>query len=139
MTSHDEDGNDTAALAPLRSADPLSAEPLSEEPLSEEPLCGEEEFAEEVRELVDSSVPRLFALVQEQGERLDAWVMAWGLEFEDGRVQIVRADRGLGGVFDSVAGVLRRYSRSRKIRLVWTTSAIAGQPQDQAGSPNEAR
>lgn len=110
MASHNEGDDDTAAMPPL---------------------CGEEEFADEVRELVESSAPRVFALVQEQGERFDAWVTAWGLEFEDGCVQIVRAGNGLGGTFPSVERAVRRYSRRKKIRLVWISTTATRPTEDQ--------
>ncbi|CCH28561.1 hypothetical protein BN6_12350 [Saccharothrix espanaensis DSM 44229] len=36
-----------------------------------------------VDQLVAIEPPRIFAVVQEYGERLNAWVIAWGMAFED--------------------------------------------------------
>lgn len=47
------------------------------------PLCGEEEFAALVAEMVNDEAPRLFAVVQEIGEREDGQIAAWGIAFED--------------------------------------------------------
>lgn len=47
------------------------------------PICDEAEFAQEIAELVAAEAPRLFAVVQEYGERVDGRIAAWGLAFED--------------------------------------------------------
>jgi hypothetical protein len=83
-----------------------------------EPLCSEEEFAEEVRGLVADEAPQVFALVEEYGERLSGWIAAWGMAFED-HVEVVSVGGALRMTFDSVEDVQRRFSRRRKIRLVW--------------------
>ncbi|MFD5752904.1 hypothetical protein [Streptomyces sp. NPDC127033] len=58
-----------------------------------------EGFDQEIRELVDATAPRLFAVVEEfacaDGE-LDARVAAWGLAFADGGgTQVTTVDGGL--------------------------------------------
>ncbi len=112
MTIH-EDSDDRA----------VDLEPLGDE----EPLCGEEEFAQEVRELVAAEAPRVFALVEERGERVDGWIVAWGLVFED-RVEVISENSGLRMTVRSVDRVQRAFSRRRKIRLVWTDPATARRP-----------
>ncbi len=47
------------------------------------PLCGEEEFTALVVAMVNDEAPRLFAVVQEIGEREDGRIAAWGMAFED--------------------------------------------------------
>ncbi|HET9255524.1 MAG TPA: hypothetical protein VFO16_10015 [Pseudonocardiaceae bacterium] len=84
----------------------------------EEPLCCEEEFAQEVRDLVADEAPRVFALVEEYGERFDGWVLAWGLAFED-RTEIISVN-GLHLRMPSPERAQRVFSRRRTIRLVWT-------------------
>lgn len=46
-------------------------------------LCGEDEFAELMRDMVDIEAPRLFAVVQVRGERIDCRIAAWGMAFAD--------------------------------------------------------
>jgi hypothetical protein len=87
----------------------------------EEPLCNEEEFAEEVRELVAAEAPRVFALVEEYGERVDGWIVGWGIVFED-HVEILGATGRLRASVASVERARWVFSRRRKIRLVWTSA-----------------
>lgn len=47
------------------------------------PLCDEAEFAELVDEMVTDEAPRLFAVVEEFGERMDGQIAGWGMAFED--------------------------------------------------------
>ncbi|MBM7775726.1 hypothetical protein JOD54_005930 [Actinokineospora baliensis] len=46
-------------------------------------VVGEAEFGEITREIVRDQAPRLFAVVQELGERVDLRIAAWGMEFDD--------------------------------------------------------
>jgi hypothetical protein len=59
----------------------------------DQPLCDRAEFDEEMAEMVAEEAPRLFAVVQERGERVDGWIAAWGMAFND-HVEVVR-DGGL--------------------------------------------
>jgi hypothetical protein len=47
------------------------------------PLCGEEEFTAMVTEMVNDEAPRLFAVVQELGQREDGRIAGWGMAFTD--------------------------------------------------------
>ncbi|MEU5692574.1 hypothetical protein [Actinosynnema sp. NPDC020468] len=58
-------------------------------------LTDPEVYEAAVRELVASTAPGLFAVVQEREESPDAYVAAWGVEFADRRVAAFTA--GLGG------------------------------------------
>ena len=77
----------------------------------------EEEFAQEVAELVADEAPRVFALVQEYGERIDGRVIAWGMAFDD-HAEVVGVHRRLRGSFPSAGRARRAFSRRAKIRLV---------------------
>ncbi len=94
----------------------------------EEPLCSEEEFAQEVRELVAEEAPQMFALVEEYGERVDGRIIGWGVAFDD-HVEVLGADGGLRASFDSTEQVRCSFSRHRKIRLVETSLATSHPPE----------
>lgn len=74
--------------------------------------------------LVADAAPRVFALVEEQGEREDGWVFAWGLAFEE-RVCVVRESGGLVESFESAACAHDTYARRRTLRLVWCGGEVA--------------
>ncbi len=82
------------------------------------PLGTEQEFAQLVGELVTNEAPRLFALVEEHGERADGWLLAWGMAFDD-HVEVVGIDGGLRGTFPSAERARWVFSRRVKVRLVW--------------------
>lgn len=119
MTLHEGSDDRAMDLEPRDGAEPWG---------DEKPLCDEEEFAQEVRELVADEAPRVFALVEERGERADGWIVAWGMVFED-RVEVIGAKGGLRMTARSVDRVQRVFFRRRKIRLVWTDSATARRPE----------
>jgi len=58
------------------------------DPGAQPPVCDEHEFAAIVETMVADEAPRLFAVVQEYGERVDAVIAAWGMAFDD-RAEIV--------------------------------------------------
>ena len=47
------------------------------------PACDEHEFAAIMEGMVADEAPRMFAVVQEYGERVDAVIAAWGMAFPD--------------------------------------------------------
>jgi hypothetical protein len=91
------------------------------------PLCDEAEFAQEIAELVADEAPRLFAVVQEYGERADGWVEAWGMAFEN-CVKVVGVDRRLCRNLPSAEHAARMFSRGPHItaRLVWVNPDPSG-------------
>ncbi len=106
-----------------------------------EPVLGmegetEEGFAREVAELVADEAPRLFALVQEYGERVDGWVVAWGMAFDD-HAETVSVGGGLRGTFPSAERARRAYSRRAKVRLVWTGAKTAPSSDDDRAAWQE--
>jgi hypothetical protein len=88
------------------------------------PLAGEEEYAELLAEMVAETAPRVFAVVEEYGERVDARVVGWGLA-HPGHADVI----GLNGVvLLGVAGpekVLGRFARRERVtaRIVWPHDA----------------
>lgn len=88
----------------------------------EGPLCDEAEFDDLVREMVDTFAPRLFAVVQEYGERVDARIAAWGMAFdeEDG-VEVISVDDGLRMSVRSPDRALVGFARQPEVsaRVVW--------------------
>lgn len=85
-------------------------------------LCGEAEFAELVTAMVNEAAPRLFAVVQELGERVDGRIAAWGMAFED-RADVVCDGATLLGV-RSPECACRLLGRDPDVtaRLVWVES-----------------
>ncbi|MGH3825041.1 MAG: hypothetical protein ACRDRA_19720 [Pseudonocardiaceae bacterium] len=80
----------------------------------------EAEFAEVVEELVADEAPRLFAVVQEYGERVDGRIAAWGMAFEDS-AEIVRVEGGAHVSLQSPERAVRIFTHRPHItaRLVW--------------------
>lgn len=96
------------------------------EPEGLPPLCGPEEFAELVTEMVTDHAPRLFAVVQEYGERIDARIAAWGLAHAH-HADVIGLD---GAIHLGAAGpetVLRRFERraDTSAHVIWPTQAAA--------------
>lgn len=84
------------------------------------PMCDEKRFAAILAEMVAEKAPRLFAVVQEYGERVDGRIAAWGMAFDD-HVEVSGVD---GDVRMSLSGperALHVYRRGSHItpRLVW--------------------
>lgn len=83
------------------------------------PLGGPEEYAELLAEMVAETAPRMFAVVEEYGERVDARVVGWGLAHAD-HVDVIGVD---GGVHPGTRPehVLRRFARRdhTSARVVW--------------------
>lgn len=92
----------------------------SNEVLAAGPLCGEAEFSELIDQMVAENAPRVFAVVQELGDRIDGWIAAWGMEFED-RVEVIDADGGLRMTLQAPETALRgyRWGGCVSARLVW--------------------
>lgn len=96
----------------------------------------EEEFAQEVAELVAEDAPRLFALVQEYGERADARVIAWGMAFDE-YAEAVSVGRGRHGTFPSAERARQAFFRRAKVRLVWTDAETTPRSDDDPAARQE--
>ncbi len=82
------------------------------------PIGTEAEFSAQLAELVASERPRLFALCEEDGDRADGWVLAWGMAFDD-RTEMVGDEGSMRMSVASPEVALRLLSRGRRLRLVW--------------------
>ncbi|HET9257398.1 MAG TPA: hypothetical protein VFO16_19655 [Pseudonocardiaceae bacterium] len=84
------------------------------------PLCGEEEFTELVAGMVADEAPRLFAVVQEYGVRVDGRIAAWGMALDD-RAEIVRVEGGRSMSLPAPERPAHVFSRHPDItaRVVW--------------------
>ncbi|NHD16926.1 MULTISPECIES: hypothetical protein [unclassified Actinopolyspora] len=87
-----------------------------------EPLGNEEEFAALVERLVLDEAPRVFALVEEVGERADAGIVAWGMALRD-RAELVAVGGGMRGSFSSAESARELFGLTRELRLVWLPEA----------------
>ncbi|GAA1968856.1 hypothetical protein [Amycolatopsis minnesotensis] len=86
------------------------------------PLCAEAEFEDLVRNMVATFAPRLFAVVQEYGEHVDARIAAWGIAFDDeDGAEVISVDGGLrmsvGSPERALVGFVQRPEVSA--RVVW--------------------
>lgn len=90
------------------------------DPTEMTPLCGEEEFAAFLENIVADEAPRLFAVVQEYGERVNVRIAAWGMAFDD-HAEVVRVDRRLRMNLRAPENALRYFTQGGDIRarLVW--------------------
>lgn len=84
------------------------------------PVCDEPEFAAILEEMVADEAPRLFAVVQEYGDRVDGRIAAWGLVFDD-HTEVVSVKRGLRMSLPAPENALRLFKFGSHIqaRLVW--------------------
>ncbi|WP_063797511.1 hypothetical protein [Saccharothrix sp. NRRL B-16348] len=85
------------------------------------PLCGEAEFAALLDDMALTSAPRVFAVVQEFGDRLDGWVAAWGMAF-DGRAEVFAVDDHSRLSLGRPENALHLFTSERhhlRARLVW--------------------
>ncbi|TCP57359.1 hypothetical protein EV191_1011314 [Tamaricihabitans halophyticus] len=89
-----------------------------------EPPCDKDEFAELVREMVTEDAPKLFAVVQEKGDGVDAWVAAWGMAFKD-HAELVAVDRRVRMTLQRPENACRLFRRGGRlnVHLVWTDDA----------------
>lgn len=94
------------------------------------PLCGAAEFAELVAEMVAGAAPRLFAVVQEYGERSDGWIAAWGMAFED-HVEVVSVNDAAVTSLRSLEHAVGGFSDPPNItaRVVWVNPDAATPPE----------
>jgi hypothetical protein len=100
------------------------------DPLMPGSLCGEAEFAEVMEGMVATFAPRLFAIVQEYGERVDGRIAAWGMAFAD-NVEVVGVDGRLRLSMRSPERALMRFGRRPHVsaHVVWVNPDAADQPE----------
>ncbi|MGH3827901.1 MAG: hypothetical protein ACRDQX_12125, partial [Pseudonocardiaceae bacterium] len=93
------------------------------------PLCDEATFAGLVAMMVANEAPRLFALVEEFGERVNGEIAAWGMAFDD-HVEIVSVDDGSSINLSSLERAAHIFSHHPTItaRVVWVNPDAATPP-----------
>ncbi|SNR68065.1 hypothetical protein SAMN06265360_11495 [Haloechinothrix alba] len=93
---------------------------LVPDPSGKAPLCDEETFAAILSGIVADEAPRLFAVVQEYGRRVDARIAGWGLAFDD-RAEVVSIDGALRMKLNAPEEALRGFGFGSHVsgRLVW--------------------
>lgn len=104
------------------------------------PVCDEHEFAAITERMVADEAPRLFAVVQEYGERVDAVIAAWGVAFPD-HAEIVAHQLRMS--VRAPESALRMFAVGDHIRarLVWfnpdaaTPTEFGEEPHDSAYWP----
>src|SRR5213082_1202179 len=96
------------------------------DPAGLSPVCDEPEFAEILREMVAHEAPRLFAVVQEYGVRVDARIAAWGIAFAD-HAEVVSVERARRMSLAAADSALSLFSFGTRIRarLVWVNADVA--------------
>ncbi|MGH3905496.1 MAG: hypothetical protein ACRDTE_15120 [Pseudonocardiaceae bacterium] len=112
---------------------PLDA--FAPDPSDVNPLCGEEEFATLLENMVADEAPRLFAVMQVYGERVDARIAAWGMAFQD-RAEVVAVDRRLRMNLQAPENALRGFNLGRhmRARIVWFDPGAATPAEDVDGT-----
>lgn len=121
------------APSPRVEGDQHEAEPAEDvDPSGLSPLCDEARFAELVDGMVTANAPRLFAVVQECGERVDARIAAWGLAFED-HVAVILGEGDACLRLPSPEVAVCGFARCQPItgRLVWVNPDAASQLDDE--------
>lgn len=111
--------------------EPTPAHPLDSlvvDPTGRPPMCDEEMFASILDVMVADEAPRVFAIVQEYGERVDARIAAWGISFEERAVAF--GTEGTIMKLQSAENALRGFGFGTHItpRLVWVNPDVATPP-----------
>lgn len=84
----------------------------------------DEEFQQELREMVADYALKLFALCEEEREREDGHVRYWGLAFDD-CAEVISATENARARFRSVESACAQLSRKRKMHLIWAEPSEA--------------
>src|SRR5699024_3499394 len=101
------------------------------DPSERKPLCEEQLFATVLEQMVADNAPRLFAIVQEYGERVDAHIAAWGMAF-DGYAELITTNRRVRMGLQHPEQALDRFHFGTHIhpRLIWHNPDAALPPED---------
>lgn len=84
--------------------------------------------------MVADEAPRLFAVIQEYGERADGRIAAWGMAFED-HAAVVSVNGGTQLGLKAPESALRLFAFGKHIstRLVWFNPDAATPREDDDG------
>lgn len=116
------------------------ADKLVPDPVHISAPCDEARFTSILEQLVADDAPRVFAVVQEYGTRLDAWIAAWGMAFDDhAEVVSVEGDMRMS-LQPPNAALLGFHDADEHIhaRLVWfNPDAVTPVENDEGTKANE--
>jgi hypothetical protein len=134
---HDDQTRQLDGGRPQEDAHPL--DDFGPEPSDSTPLWDESQFAEILESMVADEAPRLFAIVQEYGNRFDGQIAAWGMAFAD-RVEVVSMECGLWMSLLTPESALRPFHHGSDIRarLVWFNPGAATPAEEVAAISHEA-
>lgn len=109
---------------PRHPLDALVLDPTGLPSLYDEPT-----FAALLAEMVADEAPRLFAVVQEYGQRVDGQIAGWGLAFAD-HAEVISLDQHRWMRLSSPSQALRmfRFGSHISARLIWPTSGPVPTP-----------
>ncbi|HEU0089214.1 MAG TPA: hypothetical protein VFQ77_16475 [Pseudonocardiaceae bacterium] len=95
------------------------------------PLGDEPEFAAILESAVADEAPRLFAIIQVYGERVDGRIAAWGMAFDD-YAEVVSVAHGMQGSLRAPQDAVRLFNLGSHIRarLVWFNPDAVTPPED---------
>ena len=87
-----------------------------------EPLGDAETFAAMLAEMVADQAPRVFAVVQEYGDRLDGRIAAWGMAFDES-VAVFGTNGNMFVGAESPEAVMDRFGAGGRVtpRVVWAS------------------
>jgi hypothetical protein len=110
-------------------AAPHPMDALVRDPAGMTPVGDEAQFGAMLECMVADYAPRIFAVVQEYGTRVDGKIAAWGMAFED-RAELVSISGGTRMSVQSPDEGVRRFRFGSHItpRLVWVNPAAATTP-----------
>lgn len=95
------------------------------DPTNTAPLYDEPRFASILEQLVADDAPQVFAVIQEYGSRLDAWIAAWGMSFDD-HAEVVSVEGDMRMSLRSPDAALLGFHEADEhihARLVWFNPA----------------
>ncbi|PPK67836.1 hypothetical protein V5P93_007178 [Actinokineospora auranticolor] len=90
------------------------------------PACDEPEFTAIMTGAVADEAPRVFAVVEEIGDRVDARIAAWGMAFPD-HAEIVATHRSLRMSLAAPENALPLFTKPNytKAHIVWADPTLA--------------
>jgi hypothetical protein len=102
-----------------------------EDPSGLPPMGSREEFTAIVDSIVADNAPQVFAIVHEYGDRVDSWIVGWGMALND-RAEVVDVDGGASMTLQSPHNALFYFGYDKHCtpRLVWVNPAAASPTED---------
>ncbi len=94
-------------------------------------MGSEERFTAILDSIVADGAPRVFAVVQEYGDRVDGWIVAWGMAFDD-HAEVVVVDSGWRMSLQAPDNALYHFAGDEHCtpRLVWVNPDAASSTED---------